>query len=138
ISQTERRAMLAEREARERYITNFMADKVGAEFDAVIASVNSFGFFAELRENGAQGLVPLRSLGNNDFWLFEKEMNRIVGRRTGEVFHLGQRIRVLLVSADTLTGSLQFALVGREAAGIRTPSRRPRPARTHEKSTAGG
>lgn len=118
ISQTERRAMLAEREAKERYITNFMADKVGKEFDAVIASVNSFGMFAELRENGAQGLIPLRALGG-DFWLYDKENQRIVGRRTGESFHLGQRLKVLLVSADTLTGSLQFSIVGRE--GERKP-----------------
>ncbi|MBM3617824.1 MAG: ribonuclease R [Alphaproteobacteria bacterium] len=123
ISQTERRAMLAEREARERYITNYMADKVGKEFDAIVASVNSFGMFAELRENGAQGLIPLRSLGS-DFWLFEKELNRIVGRRTGEVFHLGQRLRVVLVEANTLTGSLQFGIVGREVAGHNPPKRR--------------
>lgn len=124
ISQTERRAMLAEREARERYITNFMADKVGKEFDAVIASVNSFGFFAELRENGAQGLIPLRSLGG-DFWIFDKERQEIVGRRTGETFHLGQRIKVVLVEANTLTGSLQFGLVGREAHAPRKEHRRP-------------
>ncbi|MGB1539833.1 MAG: ribonuclease R, partial [Rickettsiales bacterium] len=45
ISQTERRAMLAEREANDRYLANFMADQVGKEFDGIIASVNSFGFF---------------------------------------------------------------------------------------------
>lgn len=140
ISQTERRAMLAEREARERYITNYMSDKVGKEFDAIVASVNSFGMFAELRENGAQGLIPLRSLGS-DFWMFEKEMNRIVGRRTGEIFHLGQRLQVVLVDANTLTGSLQFGIVGREVAGMTPQKRRDgrhsesRPAKQNSRKT---
>jgi ribonuclease R len=121
ISQTERRAMLAEREARERYLTNYMADKVGQEFDAIIAGVTSFGFFAELRENGSQGLVPARSIAG-DFWIYDKERQRLVGRSTGEEFSLGQRIRVTLLEADTLTGSIRFGLVGRE---MRDSGRRP-------------
>jgi ribonuclease R len=115
ISQTERRAMLAEREAKDRYLTNFMSDKVGKEFDAIISGVNSFGFFAELRENGAQGLVPARNIAG-DYWIFDKEHQKLVGRRTGEEFILGQRVRVALLEADTLTGSIRFGLVGREAA----------------------
>ncbi|MCH2548343.1 MAG: ribonuclease R [Alphaproteobacteria bacterium] len=115
ISQTERRAMLAEREARERYLTNYMAEHTGKEFDAVIAGVNSFGFFVELRENGAQGLVPARNI-DGDYWIFDKEHQRLVGRRTGEEFRLGQRVRVILLEADTLTGSMRFGLVGREVA----------------------
>jgi ribonuclease R len=125
ISQTERRAMLAEREARERYITSFMSGNVGKEFDAIIAGVNSFGFFAELRENGAQGLVPARSI-DGDYWLYDKEHQRLVGRRTGEVFHLGQRVRVVLLEADTLTGSMRFGLVGREAATTARPQHKGR------------
>lgn len=125
ISQTERRAMLAEREAKERYIANFMADSVGQEFDAIIASVNSFGFFAELQQNGAQGLVPARTI-SGDFWIYDRERSRLVGRSTGEEFSLGQRIRVILQEADTLTGSLRFALVGRE---MRDGRSRPQPSR---------
>lgn len=120
ISQTERRAMLAEREARERYITNFMSGNIGKEFDAIIAGVNSFGFFAELRENGAQGLVPARNI-EGDYWIYDKEHQRLVGRRSGEIFHLGQRVRVVLLEADTLTGSMRFGLVGREAATTGRP-----------------
>lgn len=115
ISQTERRAMLAEREAKDRYLTNYMADKVGKEFDAIISGINSFGFFAELRDNGAQGLVPARNIAG-DYWIFDKEHQKLIGRRTGEEFLLGQRVRVELIEADTLTGSIRFGLVGREVA----------------------
>lgn len=125
ISQTERRAMLAEREARERYLTNYMADKVGQEFEAIISGVNSFGFFAELRDNGAQGLVPARDIGG-DYWIFDKERQRLVGRSTGEEFVLGQRIRVALLEADTLTGSIRFGLVGREVRGGGRPPHKGR------------
>lgn len=125
VSQTERRAMLAEREAKERYLTNYMADKVGQEFDAIISGVNSFGFFAELRENGTQGLVPARDIGG-DYWMHDKERQRLVGRSTGEEFILGQRIRVVLLEADTLTGSIRFGLAGREMRGGRHPHRKGR------------
>lgn len=113
ISQTERRAMLAEREANDRYIAGFMADKVGKEFDAIIAGIISAGFFVEVKENGVQGLVPIRSI-RGDYWLFDKDKQRFIGRSTGETFTLGQRVRVMLVESNTLTGSLQFGLVGRE------------------------
>ena len=127
ISHTERRAMLAEREANDRYITNFMAHEVGKEFDAIIATVTSFGFFIEIRENGVQGLVPARSI-RGDFWIYDREKQRLIGRSTGETFQLGQKVRVMLVEADTLTGSLQFAVSGRGArvaSGKRPPGKKP-------------
>ena len=109
--------MMAEREANERYVANFMSEQVGKEFDAIIATITSFGFFVEIRDNGVQGLVPLRTLGG-DFYLFDKEKQRLVGRSSGEVFSMGQKVRVLLVEANTLTGSLQFAISGRAMRGI--------------------
>lgn len=119
ISQTERRAMLAEREARERYLTAYMSKNIGKEYDGIIAGVTSFGLFVEIRENSAQGLVPTRSIGG-DYWIHDKERSQLVGRSTGETFMLGQRVRILVEEADTITGSLRFSLLGRE---IRVSSR---------------
>jgi len=60
ISDTERRAMAAERDAKDRYIAAYLSDRVGAKFPARINGVTSFGLFVTLDETGADGLVPVR------------------------------------------------------------------------------
>jgi ribonuclease R len=121
ISQTERRAMLAERDARERYIAAFMADKVGVYFEGTVSSANSFGLFVTVTGTGASGLVPVRSLGD-DFYHYDKERNELIGRRYGQIFRAGQRVSVELLEANPATGSLLFGLLSAEE--IRTPGGR--------------
>jgi len=58
ITATERRAQLAERDAVDRYLAAYMADKVGANFAARISGVTRFGLFVTVAESGASGLVP--------------------------------------------------------------------------------
>ncbi|HUZ62225.1 MAG TPA: VacB/RNase II family 3'-5' exoribonuclease, partial [Acetobacteraceae bacterium] len=70
ITGTERRAQAAEREAIDRYLAAFLADRVGAVFDARISGVTRFGLFVTLTTNGASGLVPLSSLPD-DFWMYD-------------------------------------------------------------------
>ena len=69
ITATERRAQLAERDAIDRYLAAYMADKVGANFAARISGVTPFGLFVTVAESGASGLVPVRSLPD-DFWQY--------------------------------------------------------------------
>ncbi len=69
ITSTERRAQLAERDAIDRYLAAYMADKVGANFAARISGVTPFGLFVTVVESGASGLVPVRSLPD-DFWQY--------------------------------------------------------------------
>ena len=71
ITATERRAALAEREAIDRYLAAFMADKCGAEFAARISGVTRFGLFVTLADTGASGLVPMAGLPN-DFWVHDE------------------------------------------------------------------
>ena len=63
----ERRAMAAERDATDRYVAAFLADRVGAEFEGRITGVTRFGLFVRLAETGADGLVPVSSLGGEYF-----------------------------------------------------------------------
>ncbi len=113
ISTTERRAMLAERDAMDRYKTAFLADKVGAVFDARISGIGSSGFFVTLEETGADGYVPKNSL-LDDFYIFDIKTNRLKGRKHGKVFFAGMRLRVVLDMADVSTGSMRFSLAGQE------------------------
>jgi ribonuclease R len=110
ISACERRAVAAERGALDRYMAAFMADRVGAEFDATISGVARFGLFVSLADTGADGLIPIRSLGA-DFFEHDERLHALRGRRSGLAFHLGDRLRVRLREADIATGSLQFELV---------------------------
>ena len=64
---TERRAMAAERDSTDRYVAAFMQDRVGATFEARITGVTKFGLFVRLKESGAEGLLPARSLGAGIF-----------------------------------------------------------------------
>lgn len=119
ISACERRAIAAERGAMDRYMAAYMAEHVGAEFDAAVNGVTRFGLFVTLRETGADGLIPVRALGA-DFFEHDERLHLLRGRQTGQAFHLGDLLRVRLRSAEVATGSLQFDLVD-----VLRPAREP-------------
>jgi len=107
ITATERRATLAEREAVDRYLAAYMADKVGARFAARISGVTRFGLFVTVAESGASGLVPVSSLPD-DFWQHDERTQSLTGRRTSLVFRLAQDVEVRLTEASPVTGGLVF------------------------------
>ena len=110
ISACERRAMAAERDSNDRYIAAFMSDRVGAEFDGKISGVTRFGLFVRLAETGADGLVPVRSLGR-EFFNHDERAHALVGERSGLTYRLGDKVRVRLEEATPLTGGLRFELI---------------------------
>jgi ribonuclease R len=111
ISDTERRAMAAERDANDRYIAAYMQDHLGAEFAASISGIHRAGIFVRLEETGADGLIPIASLGRDYFVLDEQRMT-LTGERSGVRFRLGDRIDVRLREATPLTGGLIFEWLG--------------------------
>jgi len=120
ITATERRAALAERDAIDRYLAAYMADKVGAEFAARISGVTRFGLFVTLATTGASGLVPLSALPD-DFWSHDEASKSLTGRRTRMTYHLAQNVDVRLQEASPVTGGLIFAMVANP--GGRPPRR---------------
>ena len=116
ITATERRATLAERDATDRYLSAYMADKVGARFAGRISGVTRFGLFVTLAESGANGLLPISSLPD-DFWMHDETSQALIGRRRGTAFRLTDPIEVRLVEANALTGSLVFAPAGSAETG---------------------
>jgi ribonuclease R len=132
ISATERRAAAAEREAIDRYVAHFMAERVGEIFQGRVSGVAKFGLFVALAETGADGLLPIGLLPN-DFYDHDDRRHALVGRRWGRVFDLGAPIVVKLAAAAPLTGGLTFEYVeggqtGSETAAIRRQERPGRPA----------
>jgi ribonuclease R len=110
LSMCERRAVAAERSAMDRYVAAYMAAHVGATFPGRITSVTRFGLFASLDGTGADGLIPIRSLGQ-EYFRHDEGRQLLIGERTGETYGLGDRLRLKLVEADTATGGLLFEIV---------------------------
>ncbi|MFC3069776.1 ribonuclease R [Phenylobacterium soli] len=119
ITMAERRAMAAERDATDRYIAAFLADRVGAEFDGKITGVTRFGLFVRLAETGADGLVPVSSLGG-EYFVHDDRTHALVGERTGARWPLGMAVRVRLREATPLTGGLLFEMLSEPAPADRS------------------
>jgi len=140
ITATERRAALAERDAVDRYLSAYMADKIGARFDARISGVTRFGLFVTVHGNGASGLIPLSSLPD-DYWMHDEPTQTLSGRRTRQVFSLAQRVTVRLREASPITGGLVFALSGNAPAQqgqAVSPTGEPQAPRPHPGTSLGG
>ncbi|MGL4311279.1 MAG: ribonuclease R [Paracoccaceae bacterium] len=110
ISETERRSMAAERDTNDRYLAAYLSDRVGNEFAGRISGVTRFGLFVKLDETGADGLIPVRSLGR-EYFRFEADAMTLTGSETGLVLGLGQRVTVRLAEAVPVTGGLMLDLM---------------------------
>ena len=110
ISLTERRAMVAERSANERYMSAHMANQIGDAFSARISGVSRAGLFVALLDTGAEGLIPISRLGEERFFADDSNMF-MTGGTTGLTFRIGQTVEVELVEATPIQGGLLFALL---------------------------
>ncbi len=131
ISDTERRSMMAERDTTDRYLAAFLSERVGDEFTGRISGVAKFGAFVRLDETGADGLIPVRSLGR-EFFHFDREAATLMGSDSGVTIGLGQRVTVRLAEAAPVTGGLALDLVsldGKAMAKSGQTTRRGRPAK---------
>jgi ribonuclease R len=110
ISAAERRAMAAERDTIDRLVAHWLADRIGATFNGRIAGVTRAGLFVKLDDTGADGFVPMSTLGQ-EYFRYEEAKHAVVGVRTGETHRLGDRVEVRLVEAAPLAGALRFDLL---------------------------
>lgn len=110
VTATERRSMAAERDAMDRYVAAFLEDRVGATFEGRITGVTRFGLFVRLAETGADGLVPVSSLGA-EYFTHDDRAHALVGERSGQRFTLGRRVGVKLKEATPITGGLLFEML---------------------------
>jgi ribonuclease R len=123
ISETERRSMAAERDTADRYLASYLADRVGGQFTGRISGIARFGAFVKLDETGADGLLPMRAIGN-EYFHFDAESQTLMGSESGLTIGIGDRVTVKLAEAVPITGGLVLDLV--EVDGRHTPVRRGR------------
>ena len=104
---TERRADEAVRDAVEWLKCEFMLDKVGQVFDGIITGVTGFGLFVELREVFVEGLIHVTSL-RNDYYQFDPVGHRLHGERSGQIFRLGDSVKVRVARVDLDERKIDF------------------------------
>ncbi len=115
ISDCERRAMAAERETVDRLIATHLAGQTGAIFRGRIGGVVGAGLFVKLDDSGADGFVPVNSLGT-EYFVYDQGSHSLTGERSGQLYQLGDRVEVKLIEAAPVSGGLRFEMVseGRE------------------------
>ncbi|MCX6826386.1 MAG: ribonuclease R [candidate division Zixibacteria bacterium] len=109
-SETERNAEAAEREAIKIKQVAYMANHIGQEYSGIISGILNFGFFVRLGDTGAEGMVRLSSL-DDDYYKFETERFRLVGKRTGKIFSLGDKVKVGILSVDRLKNEINLYMI---------------------------
>ena len=107
-STMERRAQDAEREVDKLKKVEYMQQYLGETFTGVISGVTSWGFFVEL-DNTIEGMVSINSL-LDDFYVFDEESYKLTGEHTGRIFTLGQKVEIVVRSADKMERTIDFVL----------------------------
>ncbi|MFF8802180.1 MULTISPECIES: ribonuclease R [unclassified Methylobacterium] len=130
ISAAERRAMAAERETIDRLIAGYLADRVGATFSGRISGVTRSGLFVKLAETGADGFVPVSTIGA-EYFRHDEALHALVGDRSGETYRLGDTVEVRLVEAAATAGALRFEILseGRSRSGAKRTGTKTRPSK---------
>ena len=124
-SEMEKRAADAERASIKYKQVEFMTDKVGKEFDAVITGVADFGIFAEIIDSKCEGLISMREL-DDDYYFFDEESYSIVGKIHGKIYRLGDPIKITVLQANMAKRQLDYGLFheeGEERVKLPVPAR---------------
>jgi ribonuclease R len=108
-SDMERKAMEAERASVKYKQAEYLMDRIGEEFDGQISGVSKWGIFVELTESKCEGMVSLR-LMNDDFYYLDEENYRIIGQRWGKIYRLGDPIRIKVKKIDLQKKQMDFDL----------------------------
>lgn len=132
-SMTERRADDATREVSDWLKCEYMQDHIGQEFDAEVASVTSFGFFARLKDLFIDGLVHITNL-NDDYYQYDPQRQILMGERKRRVFRVGDTVRVRVISVNMDDKQIDFVL--HDSQGI--VKKHPKKARSKKTQTGNG
>lgn len=109
-SDTEKDATKIERDFVDLYKAIYMKKYVGEIYDAKVSSVTQFGMFVEL-PNTVEGLVPFDNMPRNDYYDYDDTRKILIGRNTGEIFRLGDKVRVKLTRVDIRSRQIDFKVI---------------------------
>ncbi|HET7658723.1 MAG TPA: ribonuclease R, partial [Bacillales bacterium] len=122
-SEMERRAVDAERETDDLKKAEFMQDKIGEEYEGIVSGVTNFGLFIEL-PNTIEGLVHISYL-TDDYYHYEENQYALIGERTGNVFRIGDDVKIRVMKVDLDERTIDFELVQMKKPRNKTRKARP-------------
>ena len=135
-SNMEQLAASAERASIKYKQVEFMADRIGQEFDGTVSGVTEFGLYVEVNDSKCEGMVPLRML-LDDYYEFDERNFCLVGRRYHKRYALGDKVRIRVERANLEQRLLDFSLVGEETSHPVAASAPAAPARKGGKRQTG-
>jgi ribonuclease R len=106
-SRMERRADAAERELVKLRLLDYLANRVGEQFEAVITGVAEYGFFAQAEKLPIEGRVHISTL-SDDYYIFDESSHTLEGRRNKKRYRLGDTVRVEVVRVDRVRRQVDF------------------------------
>ena len=109
-SQMEQLAASAERASIKYKQVEYMADRMGITYDAIITGVTEWGLYAEIIDNKCEGLIPMRDL-DDDYYVLDERNYRLIGRRTHKCYALGDTVKIQVAHCNLEKKQLDFALV---------------------------
>ena len=90
-------------------MAEYMEERIGEEYDAIISSITSFGVFAEL-ENTIEGLIRFENLGD-EYFIYDEERKILIGEVTNKVYKIGDKIKIRVIRASKELKEIDFELV---------------------------
>ena len=133
-SQTERRADEASRSVTMWLKCHYMQQHLGEEFDGIISAVTEFGLFVTLKDLYVDGMLHVSQLGD-DFFVYDQPSQSLIGQSRGQVFGLGDEVRIKVAGVQLEERKIDFELVRQLThAGRAVRSRAPRVAQVREES----
>ena len=108
-SEREKIATKVEREAEKIKKAEFMENKVGNEYEAIISSITKFGMFAQL-ENTVEGLIRFENMGEDEYFIYDDANKILRGERTDKIYKIGQKVTVEVIGASKETRNVDFKL----------------------------
>ncbi|KIA90135.1 ribonuclease R [Kaistella jeonii] len=109
-SSMERLAADAERDSIKFMQVKFMEKHLGEDFTGVISGVADFGFWVQIPENGAEGLIKLRDL-MDDSYTYDQKNHLVQGSRTGNQYQLGDKVTIKVMKANLIQKQLDFKII---------------------------
>lgn len=133
-SQMEKRAADAERTSVKYKQAEFLSDKLGETFPALISGVSKWGIYAEIEGNKCEGMIPIGSL-QGDYYMLDEDNYQVIGRRFGKTYKLGMPVTIRVKKVDMLKKLIDFELVDEET---EKPARKEKGTRSRKETPKHG
>lgn len=113
-SEMEKRAAEMERDSVKYKQAEYLQDQIGKVFDGLISGISKWGIYVELKDSKCEGLIKYADI-NDDFYYLDEENFRVIGREFGNVYQLGDEVKIQVKSVNLIKKQLDFSMVSSQS-----------------------